>query len=66
MPTYQICAVDDNGVNVVTTCDSATEAVAKLAGAAETHRRAWVADETGHDVTPDELMARALGERPKS
>ena len=66
MSKYQICAVDNDGVHVLVTTDTAIEAIAKLAGATETHRRAWVKDETGLDVTPDDLMARALAESPNA
>ena len=63
MPTYEICVVGDDGVQVLVTTDTAIEAIAKLAGAAEAHRRAWVKDQTGLDVTPDELIALASAER---
>lgn len=64
MPAYEIFAVDDGEVKGLATTDTATEAIAKMAGAAESHRRVWVKDERGVDVSPDELMARALKERP--
>jgi len=58
--------VDDDGVQVLVTTDTAIEAIAKLASATATHRRVWVKDETGLDVTRDELMARASAERPNA
>ena len=63
MPAYQISAAGDDGVKVLATTDTATEALQKFKSALEDYRRAWVTDETGADVQIEELMVRAFGEQ---
>lgn len=63
MTAYQILVVGDDGVTVLATTDTATEALAKFKGALDDFRRVWVTNETGADLLVAELIARSLGEQ---
>ena len=64
MPVYEIRAIDqDRNVTVVATTDMATAALVKFRDALPRYRRTWVSDESGSDVSHEELMARSNCER---
>lgn len=62
MGAYQVEASDGAESFVIATTDRASEAIKKFADALERHRRAWVTDETGLDVSMEDLVALARNE----
>ena len=63
MRFFQIEAVDSDDAFLIATTDTASEAVEKLTDALNRHTRAWASDETGAEVSLDDLTARAHEER---
>jgi hypothetical protein len=66
MRFFQVEAADGEGAFLIATTDTASEAVKKLTDALDRHKRAWASDETGADVSMDDLVARARQERGDS
>ena len=63
MHSYQVSAVGDDGVTMLATTDTATQALEKFKAAIKDYRRAWVTDDTGADVSMKELIVSALREQ---
>jgi hypothetical protein len=59
MPSYEVKGVNDGEIVVVATVDTATDALTKCSDAEQVYRRVWVTDETGKDVSVEQLLARS-------
>jgi hypothetical protein len=66
MRFFQVEAAEGAEVFLIATTDTASEAVIKLTDALDRHARAWATDETGTDVSMEDLIARARQERGTS
>jgi len=62
MPSYLVSGVKDGRPEDLCTCDTASSALGKFRAALLDHKRAWVTDETGSDVSEAELARRASEE----
>jgi hypothetical protein len=56
---YEVQGVTDTGETIsIATTDTASDALTKLRDAVTRYRRVWVVDESGADVSIDDLLAR--------
>ena len=63
MKAFQVSGLDAAGAAVVfATTDTAALALTRLQEARVRYLRAWVSDETGHDLRVPDLIARAAEE----
>ena len=67
MPVYEVKAVGhDRAVVIIGTTDTATAALIKFRDALPSYRRVWVSDESGADVSQEELIVRSIREQSRT